>query len=59
MTTACDHRALNQALTDAQHSEQLAIRGAEKVNREYGLGALAGRLKQLYEQLIEEKACAT
>src|SRR5205807_5212125 len=28
------HHALNQALTDAQYSEQLAIRGAEKVNRE-------------------------
>ena len=53
------HRALNQTLTDPQHSEQLAIRGAEKVNREYGLGVLAGRLKKLYEQLIEEKACVT
>jgi glycosyltransferase involved in cell wall biosynthesis len=53
------HRALDQALTDAQYSEQLASRGGEKVIREYGIGVLASRLKKLYEQLIEEKACVT
>src|SRR5262249_8414046 len=53
------HRALDQALGSAAFSEQLAVRGAETVNREYSLTALAGRLKALYEQLIQEKACVT
>jgi glycosyltransferase involved in cell wall biosynthesis len=52
------HGALNVALTDAPLARSMAGRGA-RVSEEYGLGALAGRLKNLYEQLIEEKRCDT
>ncbi|HEX3720042.1 MAG TPA: glycosyltransferase family 4 protein [Verrucomicrobiae bacterium] len=52
------HGALNVALTDKSLARSMAHRGAN-VSQEFSLGALAGRLKKLYEQLIEEKRCAT
>jgi glycosyltransferase involved in cell wall biosynthesis len=51
------HNFLNSALTNRDLARTMANRGA-RVSQEYSLGALAGRLKNLYEQLIEEKKCA-
>ena len=53
------HRGLGEALRNPERSEAMAARGAEKVRTEYSLASLASRMKSLYEQLIEEKACAT
>ena len=36
----------------------MANRGAT-ISQQYSLSALAGRLKDLYEELIREKQCAT
>jgi glycosyltransferase involved in cell wall biosynthesis len=52
------HHMLEKAFTESGHLTEMAARGAEKVNREYSLSVPATRLKQMYEQLIEEKACA-
>jgi glycosyltransferase involved in cell wall biosynthesis len=52
------HEALDLALTDAALARSMAKRGAD-ITRQYSLGVLAGRLKKLYEKLIEEKRCAT
>lgn len=49
------HRALDQTLCRSELAKQLVGRGAEEVSREYSLAVLAGRMKVLYEQLIEEK----
>ena len=53
------HQALGQLLRDPLHSKEMAQRGAEMVRNEYSIASLAGRMKSLYEQLIEEKACVT
>ena len=52
------HRAIDELLANPAYAEQLAIRGAEQVARDYSISALAVRLKNLYSQLIEEKSCA-
>jgi glycosyltransferase involved in cell wall biosynthesis len=51
------HSFLNSALTNRDLARTMANRGA-RVSQDYSLGALAGRLKKLYEHLIEEKRCA-
>ncbi len=53
------HCALAQTLAEPPRSKEMAARGAEKVRKEYSLTSLASRMRSLYEQLIEEKACAT
>jgi glycosyltransferase involved in cell wall biosynthesis len=52
------HRAIAEILANAGLGKRLAARGTEKVDREYSIAVLAGRLKQLYDQLLEGKACA-
>ncbi|SPE59057.1 Glycosyl transferase group 1 [Verrucomicrobia bacterium] len=52
------HEGLDRILGDASLARQMARRGAE-VSRQYGVGVLAGRVKRLYEELIEERLCAT
>ncbi len=52
------HQALAQTLQDPLVAKQMARRGAS-VSEQYSGIALAARLKNLYEQLIEEKKCAT
>jgi glycosyltransferase involved in cell wall biosynthesis len=52
------HEALDLALSDAVLARRMANRGAH-VSQQHSLGVLAARLKKLYEQLIEEKRCAT
>jgi glycosyltransferase involved in cell wall biosynthesis len=51
------HDAVHRALTDPALSRRMASCGAA-LTQEYSLKALAGRLKKLYEELIQEKQCA-
>jgi glycosyltransferase involved in cell wall biosynthesis len=53
------HQVLKEVLIRPEFSRSLVRRGAEAVNRDYNLHALAGRMKKLYEEVIEEKQCAT
>jgi alpha-maltose-1-phosphate synthase len=53
------HQGLAQALNNRDLAAQMAERGAEKVRQEYSVTALAGRLKTLYAELIEQKQCTT
>jgi len=52
------HQALARVLNDPALATELARRGREKVDSEYSLSTMAGRLKNLYAALVEEKACA-
>jgi glycosyltransferase involved in cell wall biosynthesis len=53
------HSALDQVLANRDFARQLALQGGGKVESDYSSGVIAGRLKQLYDSLVEEKACAT
>jgi glycosyltransferase involved in cell wall biosynthesis len=53
------HKALEQALAKSETARQLLSHGADEVSRKYNLNTLAGRMKRLYEELIEEKRCVT
>ena len=53
------HSALDQVLANRSFSRDLAVEGARKVELEFNVGVIAGQLKGLYDQLLEEKACAT
>jgi glycosyltransferase involved in cell wall biosynthesis len=52
------HRALDQVLASPPLAEEMARRGAQ-LSEQYGLGALASRVKTLYEELIAQNRCAT
>lgn len=52
----CFHQALDRTLEDPALAKKLARAGA-KASAEFGLGAMASRLKSLYEELIQEKRC--
>jgi glycosyltransferase involved in cell wall biosynthesis len=52
------HEALACALNDPARGREMAKRGGA-VTVQYGVNALADRLKTLYEELIEEKRCTT
>jgi len=56
---AAFHRALDRALADPDRRRDMASRGSEKVRALYSVEAVARGVKQLYEQLIEEKLCVT
>jgi glycosyltransferase involved in cell wall biosynthesis len=56
--TAAFHEAVDRALSDPVLTRRMAIKGAA-ISQQYSLGALAARLKSLYEELIREKQCAT
>jgi alpha-maltose-1-phosphate synthase len=56
--TAAFHEAVDRALSDPALAQHMASKGAA-ISQQYGLTALAGRLKNLYEELIREKRCAT
>jgi glycosyltransferase involved in cell wall biosynthesis len=51
------HEALKRTLDDPVHARVMASRGG-MVTERYSVNTLAARLKDLYEQLIEEKQCA-
>jgi len=53
------HQGLGRLLRDPQLASSMAERGAELVKRDFNTRALAGRMKALYEEVIEEKQCAT
>jgi glycosyltransferase involved in cell wall biosynthesis len=52
------HEALSHTLDRPEEAKKMAQRGA-LVSEEYGVESLANRVKLLYEELIEEKRCAT
>jgi starch synthase len=49
------HEPLTQALSKSDTARRVLRRGGDEVHTEYNLVALAGRMKKLYEELIEEK----
>jgi phosphatidylinositol alpha-1,6-mannosyltransferase len=49
------HAALDQALQQPERAAQYAAAGNRLVNTNYDTDVLAGRMKRLYEQVIEEK----
>jgi glycosyltransferase involved in cell wall biosynthesis len=49
------HQAINQTLLNPALRTRLAESGRELVNREYDVTSVAGRVKHLYNELIEEK----
>lgn len=49
------HQAVDQVLSRPESARRLALNGARLVRDQYDTHVLAGRLKQLYEQLIEER----
>ncbi|HEY6167775.1 MAG TPA: glycosyltransferase family 4 protein [Verrucomicrobiae bacterium] len=52
---AAFHSAIDAALQHPEQSRQLAAAGHQLVHTEYDAGVLAARMKNLYDQLIEEK----
>jgi glycosyltransferase involved in cell wall biosynthesis len=53
------HDALAAVLNDPVRGKDMAERGKQLVLNRYSVSALAGRLKTLYQALIEERQCAT
>jgi glycosyltransferase involved in cell wall biosynthesis len=53
------HHALKRTLASPQAAGEMVARGAAKVREQYSVNALAGRMKLLYEELMEAKRCAT
>jgi glycosyltransferase involved in cell wall biosynthesis len=49
------HQPLAQALSKSDAARRMLRRGGDEVNSQYNIGALAARMKGLYEELIEEK----
>lgn len=49
------HAPLAQALTKSDAARRMLRRGGHEVHTQYNIAALAGRMKSLYEELIEEK----
>jgi glycosyltransferase involved in cell wall biosynthesis len=53
------HTALAQTLANPQLAREMVERGKARVRENYSVNALAGRMKQLYEDLMEAKQCVT
>src|SRR5580765_4873826 len=49
------HDALERTLANPQAAREMAARGAAKTREQYSVHALAGRMKSLYEELMEAK----
>ncbi|HXS67766.1 MAG TPA: hypothetical protein VN761_02915, partial [Candidatus Polarisedimenticolia bacterium] len=49
------HQSLAQALSNSDAARRVLRHGGDEVQTRYNLTALAGRMKNLYEELIEEK----
>jgi glycosyltransferase involved in cell wall biosynthesis len=49
------HEPLDQALIKSAAARRVLSRSCDEVNRDYNIAALAGRMKKLYEELIENK----
>jgi glycosyltransferase involved in cell wall biosynthesis len=52
------HAAIDRALAAPATAGQMANRGTA-TSQQYSIGAVAGRIKRLYEELTREKQCAT
>ncbi|MGN6552838.1 MAG: glycosyltransferase family 4 protein [Verrucomicrobiota bacterium] len=53
------HEPLDLALTKTELARRVLRRCGDEVLNDYNIVALAGRMKKLYAELIEEKSCAT
>jgi glycosyltransferase involved in cell wall biosynthesis len=53
------HAALAQTLANPQLAREMVEHGRAKVRENYSVNALAGRMKELYEELVEAKQCVT
>ena len=53
------HDALKQTFANPQAAREMVARGSAKVREQYSVNALAGRMKGLYEGLMEAKRCVT
>jgi glycosyltransferase involved in cell wall biosynthesis len=53
------HQALAQTLANPGQALRMAGEGASRVRAEYDIVTLGGRMRKLYEELIEEKRCVT
>jgi len=51
--------AIEQTLSNRPWAKEMAARGREQVEQDHTISTLGQRLKRLYEDLIEERACAT
>jgi glycosyltransferase involved in cell wall biosynthesis len=49
------HRAVDEAMTQPERASDMGLAGLGKVRTKYDSVALSGRVKALYEELIEEK----
>lgn len=49
------HEPLDHALMKTDLARRIIRRGCDEVNMDFNITALAGRMKRLYEELIEEK----
>jgi starch synthase len=49
------HEPLAHALAKSDAAQRVLRRGGDEVHTRYNINALAGRMKALYEELIEEK----
>jgi len=49
------HQPLAQALSNSDTARRVLRRGGDEVHTRYNIKALAGRMKALYDELIEEK----
>jgi alpha-maltose-1-phosphate synthase len=56
--SATFHRVIDSTLNDPINAKQMARRGTT-VTQRYSTNALAAKLKSVYEEVIEEKRCAT
>jgi alpha-maltose-1-phosphate synthase len=53
------HEALGQTFANPQAARAMVALGAARVREQYSVNALAGRMKLLYEELMEAKRCVT
>lgn len=53
------HETLARTLAEPVLSREMALRGSAKVRDQYSVVALAGRMKKLYEELMEANQCVT
>jgi glycosyltransferase involved in cell wall biosynthesis len=53
------HEVLGRTLANPQIAREMVARGAAQVREQYSVNALAGRMKLLYEELMEAKRCVT
>ncbi len=53
------HDVIGRTLANPEAACEMVARGTSKVREQYSVNALAGRMKQLYEELTEAKQCAT